>query len=513
MELKGKATLILTDNETGREVFRETHKNTITPALSRIFGTNISGCLNYNKLMPVISKLLGGVCLFNGNVSASDIFLPKEQDATLTAHAGQSEVFDASQDAKRGFINRALSGDIQNGYKWVWQWTTTGNGLISDVVLTHADTGDFWNESTPNMMASYFSPVGDVCSRVVTPLEFKVDNSLGFPRIANQNKIPLGFIDDENRAVSVEVASGKLIVHVGKFTGSGAWIWNNLAEIEDELTYDWTPTPYTVGNMTCSFYVALDADNKKIYAIYAGSSSAPFMAWGRSLSVNVLDLQTGTSTNSTIDLSATLDAYQNYESLHPDYAVIPSDALPYAKANNQAGELKQLQIVNGSIFLPVLWYKGGLGPLDGPTDCSIRVNLTNTNDKEIVKGLYGYYFLYDDDTNGQIELGNGRVLNPETIAWKDSSGDYKGQAVMRNTDVFRSIYLTYREFCAKLPADNPIQFFVAVDADGSADGIRGCVLNKLYAATVFHIENGPVTKTANRTMTLEYEITQEEIES
>lgn len=508
-ELHGKATLTLTDPKTGRVVFRESHSNAITPTLRRIFGTNLGGCLNYDKIMPVLTKLLGGVCLFNGTVNAADIFLPTAQAAQLTAHAGQNTTFDAATDAKRGVINTSLSGAVANGYRWVWQWSTTGNGPITDIVLTHADTGDFWNESTPNVMETNFEPVGDAANRVVNPGEFKIDNSQGFPRIANQQKIPLGFIDDENRAVSIEVASGKLIIHVGKFTGNGAWIWNNLCEIEDEVTFEWTPTPYSVGAMTCSFYVALDEINKKVYAIYAGPSSAPFMAWGRSVSVNAYDLETGTATTSTIDCSSVLDAFQNYTSLNPDYPVIPGEALPYVKANNQGGVLKQLQIINGCVFLPVLWYKGGLGPLDGPTDCSIRINLTNTNDKEVLKGLQGYYFLYEDNTNGQVDLGNGRVLNPESMAWKKADGTYTGQSVKRNADVFGSTYLTYREFCARMPGDNPIQFFVAVDADGDASGIRGCIINKLYSATVFHIENGPVVKTSNLNMTLEYEITQE----
>lgn len=520
MSIHGKAKLTLTDPKTGLVLFKEEHKNAITPALARIFGSNLGGCLNYNKIMPVLSKLLGGVCLFNGTVNASDVFLPTAQAAQLTAHAGQNTSFDAATDAKRGFINTALCGPIENGYRWTWQWTTTGNGPITDIVLTHADTGDFWNESTPNVMASDFSPVGDVNNGVVDPSEFEETNTGGYWHIEGQQKIPLGFIDDANRVVTVEVDDGKLIVHVGKFTGSGAWIWNNLCDIEDEQTFEWTPTPFVWGTFEslgiCCFYIALDAVNKKVYTFNAGSLDGEiYRNRSQVLTVNTLDLETGTTSNTTINCSATLGAFSQYANKSPDKSGIDAGAAFYIQgvANNNEGLLKQVQIIDGSVILPVYWFRSGLGAQGGNTDCSIRVNLTNTTDQEIIKGFYDIEYTFRSKDLLQVDLGNGRIMNMACMAWKDGSGDYKAQEISADASIVFDDYYSNRGYCASVPGDIPVQFMAWVSPTQDPDAIRGCILNKLYAATVFHIENGPVVKSANLNMTLEYEITQEVNES
>ena len=520
MSLHGKAKLLLTDPKTGLVLFKEEHENAITPTLARIFGSNLGGCLNYNKIMPVLSKLLGGVCLFNGTVNASDVFLPTAQEAQLTAHAGQNTTFDAATDAKRGFINTALCGPIANGYRWTWQWTSTGNGPISDIVLTHADTGDFWNENSPNVMDSDFSPVGDINNGVVNPSEFEITGAGGYTHIVNQKKIPLGFIDDENRVVTVEVADGKLIVHVGKFTGSGAWIWNNLCDIEDEQTFEWTPAPFVWGTFealgVCCFYIAYDAVNKKVYTFNAGSlDGESYRNRSQVLTVNTLDLETGATDTTTINCADTLNGYSQYANKSPDWTGIDAGAVFYIQGvnNTESGLLMQTQIINGSVILPVLWFRSGLDARGGNTDCSIRVNLTNTNDQEIIKGFYDVSYNYRDADHMRIDLGNGRFMNTICMAWKDSSGNYKGQEISADPAIVYNDMSENRGYCAAGPGDNPVQFMSWVNRTQQPDSIRGCILNKLYAATVFHIENGPVVKTANLNMTLEYEITQEENES
>ena len=90
MKLHGKATLILRDAKTGRIKFKESHSNDITPALSHILSENLAGTLDYTKILPLYSRVLGGVCLFNGNLDSTKIFLPKATEAYLVAHAGQT---------------------------------------------------------------------------------------------------------------------------------------------------------------------------------------------------------------------------------------------------------------------------------------------------------------------------------------------------------------------------------------------------------------------------------------
>ena len=104
-------------------------------------------------------------------------------------------------------------------------------------------------------------------------------------------------------------------------------------------------------------------------------------------------------------------------------------------------------------------------------------------------------------------------MNTICMAWKDSSGNYKGQEISADPAIVYDDMSENRGYCAAGPGDNPVQFMNWVNRTQQPDSIRGCILNKLYAATVFHIENGPVVKTSNLNMTLEYEITQEVNES
>lgn len=510
MRLKGHARLILKDAKTGREVFREEHDNAITPSLEKIFGGDICGCLNYNQLMPVLQKLLGGVCIFNGTVDDTKVFLPRASDATLTAHAGQTGYDDPSDDRKRG--TPGTSYTIPNGYRFAWSWANTqGNGNITDICLTHCDVGDYWNEDTPNTMSDDFCPVADVSNGVITPEDFGWEfQGILFPRMLEGEKIPIGFIDDMDHVVSVEGRENNIRVHISKFTGTGAWIWNSLGELYDDTYFDFTAEPWQQGTFSNygigMFYVALDSAHKKLYAIACGQTNPSdiYLPYSKVLKINVLDLTNGTKTTSTVDMATTINSFSGYH--RTDGSAMPGDAQFFGTGVNEERDFKQLQIVDGSIFIPIYWVGGGL---QGTTDCSIRVDLSDPSDQEIVQGFNKDNFSgnYGTDTV-QINLGNGRIMNTHSMAWADSNGDYKGQAIDVNRDLFMSDTNTVREYaCAQL-SDSPVQYFTYCAKNAS--GVRGCILNKLYQATVFHIENGPLTKTASVTMTLEYDITQEE---
>ncbi len=506
MKLKGTAKITLTDRATGKIVSQEEHSNTITPALAKIFGTNIAGTLNYSQITPVISKLLGGVCLFNGTLDNTKVFLPKAEDALLTAHAGQNAYASAEDDPKRG-LPGASSGPITNGYKWIWEWTTTGNGTITDVVLTHADTGDYWNESSPNSMSS-FSPIDDISNGIIDPTDFYwTETGVPYGSIQNMEKIPISFITDDDHVITLEANADNITVHIGKFTGTGAWIWNNIAEIEDETTYTFEPEPWQPGTFEnfgigC-FYVAVA--NGKLYAIYCGQTQGTiYRPWAQRMIVNILDLATGTATSSTVDCASTLGSYGNYA--RNDGESFPEGTSFYLGAVNEARAFQQLQVCDGSIFISVWWNGSGV---TGKTDCSIRISLEDMTEQEIVKGLYDNASGNYSDAYSQIDLGNGRVMNCCSFAWPTDNG-YKGQLITKNTDVYPVNNRYHRAYCAA-PSNSPVQFFtLAAFVPGEprgVDGVRGCILNKLYQATVYHLQT-PAVKTANLNMTVEYTLTQ-----
>ena len=497
MKLHGKATLTIKDSKTGKLLHRESHSNTITPAIASIMSSNLSGTLSYGDIMPLVSKLLGGACLFNGTVDPADIFLPKAEDATLTAHAGQNQTFDAAADPKRGIINTALSGPISNGYKWTWQWTTTGNGTITDVALTHADTGDFWNESVPNMMAANFEPCEDICLHNLDGTIFGYSGEYGLPgdHLENAKKIPIGFLDDVNGVVTIEVDEDNMRfnVYVAKFPGNGAWIWNELGEPYDEYMI-----PFVVSHPQWGYFenlgyfmymLAFDKENKKLYAFTNGSQrvDGSWINKSKDFSYDILDLNTGIVTSGTVDCESALGA--------PD----PDNPNLCFISTFSAGNPILTQIVDGSVFLP--------------TDKSqvLRVNLSNTADQELIDNLY-VTVGNDQTNNGAVNLGNDRICLLNTYGYKKGDGTYAGLPIKREnavSTVFGPQDKNVRVFAAEQPTPSPIQFLTRSYYGVPDDPPRGAILNKLYMATVFHLENS-VTKSASQTMTLEYTLTQEE---
>lgn len=508
MKIIGKVTITLRDAKTGKIDFQESHKNTVTPAIAKILSSNIAGTLDYSKLLPIYSKLLGGVCLFNGSVSASDVFLPKASDATLTAHAGQHG-FSTNDDTKRGTPNTQESSVFSNGVSWVWSWLqTNGNGRITDVVLTHADTGDYWNEEkNNNTMSTDFCPVERVDNKIISPLEFQYyRNNVDFPYVSNSEKIPLAFIEDTDHIISVsQKANKKIEVHVAKFTGSGIWLWNECGDIHDETVYE-VDTTYNRN------YIAYDRANNKLYFLSAGDA----LTYNQSIQGIVLDLETGTQETWVANCSSTLSSYSNY--LKCDGTALPANNVTVYCAGVGLYEpnlLKQLQVIDDYIFLPVYWVQSGIAPFpQGYTDCTIKIKLSDPFMQSVVKGFQDFNTTgySDSSSQTQINLGNNRLMNQDYYAWENEGGNHEGQKIhCDRVNLFPSNISDTRQYSADQPTDNPVQYMTYV-GQNSTNYIRGCLLNKLYAATVYHLDLA-VTKNAAQTMTVEYTLTQEEDES
>lgn len=508
MKLKGNCKISILDAETGKVLQEEEHSNTITPALAKIFQSNLSGTLNYNELCPLYTKLLGGVCLFSGTVDPTSVFLPSADNAVLTAHAGQDTYSDPADDPKRG-LPSASSQPVPNGYKWVFEWAQTqGNSAdsITDVVLTHSDTGSYWSEDADNSMAD-FEPLADVSTHILKTYDFTYDTGdYGVhraPQLDNQERIPIGFWDgDLNQVVSVKpnLTTDKLEVYISKFTGDGVWMWNDLGEPYGSITLPFTAAHAQSGSDELKkwfrYAIAYDETAKKIYAFWTGevSQQGVYTNHGRNLNIEIFNLTTGEA-ETPISLSR-------------------GTAGDFWFGSDNSNEMKQLAVVNGNVFLPL--YDPDVYPFQNMQK-SYRVNLNDTTDCEEVNGLYGIFVNggAQDSLDGQLDLGNGRIMNPDNFAAKDKTGAYKGYTIQRSTGVdslFGFGMNTARVYVAK-PTASPIQFFTyaGYDADNTSSlgHTRGCVLNKLFAATVYHL-TGSFVKNSSQTMRVEYTITQEE---
>lgn len=144
--------------------------NIITNALADIFASNLCGALKYKDLMPIYSKMLGGVLCFGETLdvssagAADDYFIPDNGANSIIAHAGQTPLTSQADDITRGDpLDTAMT--IADGeVTLAWEWgSTAGNGTIKAVGLTHSDVGDAGTGSnsaafaamTPNINANY----------------------------------------------------------------------------------------------------------------------------------------------------------------------------------------------------------------------------------------------------------------------------------------------------------------------------------------------------------------------
>lgn len=151
MKLRGHVRLELKDVKTGAVETIE-KDNMITNAVNHLLGLNPMGVfysasrpydihMNWNEeLLPICPNMIGGLLLFSD---------PIEEDAeTVYQFSGNIPVAYASNDVNptvnlaRGSMNQAESKPLENGYKFVWEFSLSqGNGTIAAIALTSAKGG------------------------------------------------------------------------------------------------------------------------------------------------------------------------------------------------------------------------------------------------------------------------------------------------------------------------------------------------------------------------------------
>ncbi len=148
MKLKGTMVIELTDENTG-VVETVTEENMVTNAVNHLLGLNPMGVfykasgeyddmLIWNDtLLPICPNMIGGILLYPSALTenADNIF---PSSAILPVAYASNDV-NATADTARGSMNLTESKALDNGYKFVWEFTPSqGNGTIAAVALTSA---------------------------------------------------------------------------------------------------------------------------------------------------------------------------------------------------------------------------------------------------------------------------------------------------------------------------------------------------------------------------------------
>ena len=150
MKLKGTMVLELTDEATG-DVETVTEENMVTEAVNNILGMNPMGVfyseerladvMSWNDTMlPVCPNMIGGILLFPKTLEEDAGHIYEMSDNLPVAYASNN--VNTTANAARGSLNQTESKVLENGYKFVWEFTPSqGNGTIAAVALTSAQGG------------------------------------------------------------------------------------------------------------------------------------------------------------------------------------------------------------------------------------------------------------------------------------------------------------------------------------------------------------------------------------
>lgn len=145
MRLKGTMVMELTDVNT-QEVETITEENMITNAVNDILGTNpmgvfytevqySTGMVWQENLIPICPNMIGGILLFSKALEEKSDNLYPTSDNLPVAYA--SNDVNSTANTARGSLNLTESKKLDNGYKFVWEFTPSqGNGTIAAVALT-----------------------------------------------------------------------------------------------------------------------------------------------------------------------------------------------------------------------------------------------------------------------------------------------------------------------------------------------------------------------------------------
>ena len=146
--LKGHTKIELKNEKTG-EIQVVEKNNMVTNAIQDLFDCrfatlnpyifNMSGMSDGN-ILPLCPNAIGSILLFEKQLDNDKDNIIAPIDNTCIGYA--SNDVNTTQNTKRGSMNQTESGPIENGYKLVWDFSTSqGNGEISAIALSHKLTG------------------------------------------------------------------------------------------------------------------------------------------------------------------------------------------------------------------------------------------------------------------------------------------------------------------------------------------------------------------------------------
>lgn len=212
--MKGKAQLILTDPDSGRVIKRVEESNMVTNAIQRIFDIPQVGilrgdsCQMYSGFMPIYKNLMSGLIMLGNNVNENPDKFMIPDDSIFVGSAGTEYTGTLST---RGTLNTSQSGEIENGYRFVWDFAPEkAVGTINCIGLTNVlfGNGGFDLQRTDGYI-------------MVNPQDFDFIGRSN-PEYASVKGTPLGYLDGNDTMYSVIVYQNTATVYQCRIPDCGA---------------------------------------------------------------------------------------------------------------------------------------------------------------------------------------------------------------------------------------------------------------------------------------------------
>ena len=457
-KLKGHLKIELKDSK-GRAVKTIEGDNMITDALKDIFASNYCGALDYRKMLPLYSKMLGGILCFGTNTldvtsegAAKDYFIPDNSTHPVIAHAGQTESsYGQADDAKRG-SPLDTSMIVQDGaVTLAWEWgSAAGIGTIVSLGLTHSDVGDAGTGSN---------------SQAFKAMRPVINASAGFPWThaqAGQNNMIL-FVGADGYGYRFSVSGTTVTIYKIPFAYKETGLVAGSPFVDPAASLIETHTVTTQTNFADNPYFCYVKSTNKLWLFYSTSNST-------SVKVEEIDLSTWTATNRDIsNLGASVGPFKN-----EGYSPL---TVPY---------------YNGSVYLR----KAKAYDSNYASTGLLRVNLASTADQsEMTAKVVPYGGVFIPTASGKILAGKAFVIN-NGVLYPCSTDDGYNATGYNNISTYP--FLDQKEGLANLGGqydyrNNGQYYYVAA--------------SKFYLASKYNLPT-PVSKQNGQSMVITYTLTE-----
>lgn len=440
--LKGKAEIILTDVNTGKkEIIKE--NNLVTNALNKIANINMIGNCPISKLFP-LKKAVQGLFVIDTNLpeDADSFILP--YNSRVLAHADNTSNAD---DIRRGSFNSTESEDLDNGFKFVWDFAThQANGNIKCLSLTSTIAGKYGFGATYEQKDMYIQYTKKLIDETELYEYYKSDAPYDFHMI-NYNKV-----------YKFDFDGGTCTITAYEFP------MNVLTLTSTNIAKQTSETYKIKLDETESFSYKTSFTNDYLYFIVYKKNGSNYEY------IKVYEVE---KNNFTIKRKIRLDTW-------------------YSMIKQGSYDTRWRGVVNGD-YIYMLYNST-------TSDYNIyKINLTNPNDIKIIENKTNTYPPY---SNIPLSFYNNRLFTGNFILENDELNyvdfDNKGSSTSQGSS---TAPLMFSSFYDDLICFNP--WYINSD---NKFAIFRFLYNPFYLATINNLSS-PIVKTADKTMKVIYTIT------